>query len=174
MSHLGDERLIELGLDLTAVPSAVEGAHLADCPTCSRALATERALTRSLAIELPRAEPPRDFVAATSARFAATRRALEPRRTLARLALALVASLVVAVPSVWVIALHAGDMTRHFAIGAKEITVLASAASVVADKIPLVPVLFAGLTATLLLGASIGLGQLAEASRRPIAVAVRA
>ncbi len=171
MSHLGDERLLELGLDPAATPSRHEHAHLSSCERCAAALASERELSRRLAVELPKEEPPRDFVARTQTRFRAALAAkpvAPPRASFRPIVWVLAASLGLAIPAGVLLASNAGPILQYLVVGAKDAMVLVSTLALVASKVPLGPIFVAASSATLLIGWSLAMSRLMNLGAREI------
>lgn len=178
MSHLTDDRLFELGIDVEAAIDAIETAHLASCAACAARLASERELTLALTAAEWRREPTHDFVARTAARFQAARAGLAvapavaapaaAKQPLRPLVWALAASLAFAIPAVVLLAAHAGEVVSHLVILAKDVMVVVGALALAASKVPLGPIFVAASSATVLLAWSLAMGRLLNLSDREI------
>ncbi len=179
MSHLSDERLFELGLDLAREPSHDEMTHLNACAHCAAALASERELNLSLIDAFPREEPSPDFVARSTMRFRAARAtervtvatpvgAARARPSFGPVAWALLASVALAIPAVALLAQDAGSTLQYLVLGAKNVMVLISALALVASKVPLGWLVVAASSTTLVVGWSLAMGRIVSVGAREI------
>lgn len=179
MSHLTDERIFELGLDLAREPSHLEATHLDACADCRAALASERELSLALTTTLPREEPSPDFTTRTTMRFRAARAteaaAAAPRSSAVRarpsfrpVAWALLASFALAAPAVALLMKDAGPIVQYLVLGAKNVMVLISALALVASKVPLGWLFVAASSTTLVVGWSLAMGRIVSIGAREI------
>lgn len=79
MSHIPENRLMELGMDPGLSPTEKESEHLAQCEHCSGVLEEERQLTEMLG-QVAQAEVPAGFTHAARSRFAEAHEARRERR----------------------------------------------------------------------------------------------
>jgi hypothetical protein len=79
MSHIPENRLMELGTDAGITPTEQESDHLAQCEQCSAVLEEERQLTDLLG-QVAQAEVPAGFAHATRSRFVEAHGARRERR----------------------------------------------------------------------------------------------
>jgi hypothetical protein len=160
VNHLEEARILALGLEPEATPSATEAAHLAECPGCAARLEEEQTLTAELE-ELPLLEPSLDFVAKTTARYV---EAVDGRRG-RRMAWLIVAALCLApavlVPMVGILVANAGAVLTVLAQSVGYVVTVGHALFIVVAKLPQVTVAMLFMVGTAALASSLVIGRLA-------------
>ena len=163
MSHLEEARFLILGLEPDPSPTTAEAAHLAECRMCAARLEEERRLTAELA-DLSLLEPPPDFVAKTTARYARAIASRQERRLAWIVAAALLLAPTVLLPMVAILVGNAGEILAGGASVVGYLVTVGHALLIVVAKLPQVIVVALCMISATALASSLLIGRLAVAT----------